>query len=177
MFYLRILMFQVIIWVPSLGGATELTAADCTLLTTTYGIAFEECAHDAEGPTLRQLTAQQRSDHVFFRRGGAALDAEAMSQLDRLVAVLQTEPLRNTCLKLIGYTDSTGTPVANVRLSRERAEAVASYLQDRLRNPAQVTEVVASGSSEGLPDFPSSAPENRRVAFFARSCATASMGR
>jgi outer membrane protein OmpA-like peptidoglycan-associated protein len=63
---------------------------------------------------------------VLFAAGGAALSTEAKRTLDDLVGTLRTHPV---AILIDGYADDyVGAESRNVQLSRERAEAVASYL-------------------------------------------------
>ena len=65
-------------------------------------------------------------DRVSFDTGSATLK-ESQDQLRNVAAILKAYP--NVHLKIGGYTDNTGDPAENMRLSQERAKAVAAQLE------------------------------------------------
>ncbi|MBA1204499.1 OmpA family protein [Pseudomonas capeferrum] len=65
---------------------------------------------------------------VLFDTGRAELKNSASRTLLKLVQFLQLNPRR--IVRIEGYTDSTGTPEDNLKLSRDRAQAVADMLVD-----------------------------------------------
>jgi OOP family OmpA-OmpF porin len=68
-------------------------------------------------------------DHLNFEFATANLTPESLPTLDRVAEVLKAYP--TTEILLEGHTDATGVPVANERLSLERANAVKSALAAR----------------------------------------------
>ncbi|WP_369987315.1 OmpA family protein [Pseudomonas xanthosomatis] len=65
---------------------------------------------------------------VLFDTNQAELKNSASRTVLKLVQFLQLNPRR--IVRIEGYTDSTGTPEDNLRLSRERAQSVADMLVD-----------------------------------------------
>lgn len=65
---------------------------------------------------------------VLFDTGRAELKNSASRTVLKLVQFLQLNPRR--IVRIEGYTDSTGTPEDNLKLSRDRAQAVADMLVD-----------------------------------------------
>jgi len=65
---------------------------------------------------------------VLFDTGRADLKNSASRTVLKLVQFLQLNPRR--VIRIEGYTDSTGTPEDNLKLSRDRAQAVADMLVD-----------------------------------------------
>jgi outer membrane protein OmpA-like peptidoglycan-associated protein len=65
-------------------------------------------------------------DRLLFETGSANLRPESQEQLRNVAAILMAYP--NTQAKIGGYTDNTGDPAANLRLSQERAANVKSSL-------------------------------------------------
>jgi len=65
---------------------------------------------------------------VLFDTGRADLKNSASRTVLKLVQFLQLNPRR--VVRIEGYTDSTGTPEDNLKLSRDRAQAVADMLVD-----------------------------------------------
>jgi outer membrane protein OmpA-like peptidoglycan-associated protein len=72
-------------------------------------------------------------------------------------------------VRVIGHTDSTGSDAINDPLSRQRAESVARYLEDR-GVPSNRVEAVGRGEHEPIADNSSDAgrAKNRRVEIFLR---------
>ncbi|HDS1734560.1 OmpA family protein [Pseudomonas sp. BP8] len=65
---------------------------------------------------------------VLFDTGRADLKSSASRTVLKLVQFLQLNPRR--VVRIEGYTDSTGAPEDNLKLSRDRAQAVADMLVD-----------------------------------------------
>ncbi|ATR82547.1 DUF4398 domain-containing protein [Pseudomonas sp. FFUP_PS_473] len=65
---------------------------------------------------------------VLFDTGRADLKNSANRTVLKLVQFLQLNPKRT--VRIEGYTDSTGTPEDNLKLSRDRAQSVADMLID-----------------------------------------------
>jgi outer membrane protein OmpA-like peptidoglycan-associated protein len=78
-------------------------------------------------------------DRLEFDTGSANLTASSQPQIRNIAAILQCYP--NVTLKFGGYTDNTGDPAANQRLSQARAEnarqAVISQGIDQSRIEAE----------------------------------------
>jgi outer membrane protein OmpA-like peptidoglycan-associated protein len=66
---------------------------------------------------------------VRFNTNKSSLTAEAKANLDKLVPVFKEYP--DTNITIYGYTDITGTPKYNLKLSGERAASVRDYLASR----------------------------------------------
>ncbi len=65
-------------------------------------------------------------DGVTFATGSASINQTFRNTLDQVAASLKQYP--NSIIDVYGYTDSTGSEAFNLRLSQQRADAVASYL-------------------------------------------------
>jgi len=63
---------------------------------------------------------------VLFDTGSANLKPTARERLAKVAGVLIAYP--DMRIEVDGYTDSTGNPMSNERLSQERAASVQSYL-------------------------------------------------
>lgn len=98
--------------------------------------------------------AAQPTDHglvvmlqdVLFDVGRASLREGAQSRIDQLAMVLKNHPERRVMVE--GFTDSTGSSVANLALSRARAEAVRTAL---IARGVEATRVEARGFGEERP--------------------------
>jgi outer membrane protein OmpA-like peptidoglycan-associated protein len=63
---------------------------------------------------------------VFFEERSAALDAPARKAIAEAATLAKDDP--TAAVSLTGYTDSAGSPQADVVLSQQRAQAVADAL-------------------------------------------------
>ena len=94
-----------------------------------------------------------------------------MSDLARIDDFLATGRLDPSRLILIRFADSQGRPAANLKLSKDRAVAVARALQQRGVNAGTVT-----GFGDALPVADNLTEEgrdkNRRVEVFVRAQST-----
>ncbi|MFB4393678.1 MULTISPECIES: OmpA family protein [unclassified Pseudomonas] len=79
---------------------------------------------------------------VLFDTGQADLKNSASRTVLKLVQFLQLNPRR--VVRIEGYTDSTGNPEDNLRLSRDRAQSVADMLVDLGINEKRI-QVVGYG--------------------------------
>ncbi|HVQ54164.1 MAG TPA: OmpA family protein, partial [Thermoanaerobaculia bacterium] len=66
---------------------------------------------------------------ILFDVNKATLKQNTQVALAKLAGIVQVFPRIN--LRIEGYTDSTGSDELNMRLSRERADAVMSFLQSQ----------------------------------------------
>ncbi|MBB5394430.1 OmpA family protein [Mucilaginibacter sp. AK015] len=102
-------------------------------------------------------------NNLEFDLGKATIRARSYPSLDR-VANLLTE--KNFSLKLAGHTDNTGSDALNLRLSKDRAEAIKSYLVSKGANASRIE---ATGYGESQPIATNKTAEgrqqNRRVEF------------
>jgi len=67
-------------------------------------------------------------DRLLFETGSAKLKPESEDQLENVAEILKAYPEVN--VKLGGYTDNTGDPVSNLKLSTDRASSVKKSLTD-----------------------------------------------
>jgi outer membrane protein OmpA-like peptidoglycan-associated protein len=84
---------------------------------------------------------------VSFETGRAALTTESYATLDEIAASLVARP--DVRVEITGHTDNTGSRSTNIRLSRERAQAVRAYLAQRGVAPSRM-EVVGAGPDEPI---------------------------
>lgn len=101
--------------------------------------------------------------NLEFETGKSTIRSTSYSSLDRVAAILIE---KNFSLKLAGHTDNTGSLQTNLRLSKERAEAVKAYLVSKGANPSRIE---ATGYGPNQPIASNSTAEgrqqNRRVEF------------
>ncbi len=67
--------------------------------------------------------------NVYFGTGKSSIGADYFNELNRVVNLMNRYP--NVTARLVGYTDKSGNPAANLKLSQKRSESVASYLRSR----------------------------------------------
>lgn len=100
---------------------------------------------------------------VNFEYASARLTPDARIVLDNLGQALSDAALRDSRFSVAGHTDTRGGDAYNLNLSRQRARAVADYLQRQRGITAQRLLVAGFGRSRLLdPANPESAV-NRRV--------------
>ena len=99
---------------------------------------------------------------VTFETNSASLDSKFFSVLDSVATVLQE--YKSTLVTVAGYTDSTGPPDYNQKLSEKRATTVALYLHGR---GVAKERLAAIGHGEAHPvadnDTAEGRSRNRRV--------------
>jgi OOP family OmpA-OmpF porin len=112
-------------------------------------------------------TAQHPSTNltVMFQSGSADLTPQATVVLDNLGKALTSAQLADYRFKIVGHTDTMGTPAANQSLSEQRADTVKTYLQTKFGVSDARLEAVGDGESDLLVPTPPQTPElqNRRV--------------
>ncbi|MBB1061841.1 OmpA family protein [Marilutibacter spongiae] len=101
-------------------------------------------------------------DGIHFDTGRATLRSESGPALDAAARLMREQPALR--LAVVGHTDSSGDPAANLQLSRQRAGTVLAALVSRGVPAARLS---ASGRGSGMP-VASNATEagralNRRV--------------
>ena len=105
-----------------------------------------------------------KENAVRFDVNKSSLTSQATMNLDKLIPVFKE--YSETNIDIFGYTDSTGKPEYNLKLSKERAESVKNYLvskglvADRLKTTGLGIEdpIATNETVEGK-------SQNRRVEF------------
>ena len=99
---------------------------------------------------------------ILFPTNGTTLSAAAKNQLATFST--QMKDLQDTDITIYGHTDNTGSASVNERISLQRAESVASYLQSRGINASRIH---SEGKSFNNPvadnDTAEGRAKNRRV--------------
>jgi len=102
-------------------------------------------------------------DRLNFATGSATILPESQEQLNNIAAVLKAYP--NVNVKIGGYTDNTGDPAANRKLSQHRADAVRQAV---IGKGIGARRMVAEGYGSDHPVGDNSTEEgraqNRRIA-------------
>jgi outer membrane protein OmpA-like peptidoglycan-associated protein len=114
--------------------------------------------------------AVQSSNFVFFPEGGSQLDPPAEDKLRALAMLLNARRYLDTCIQLIGHSDSIGSESANSELSQKRVvrvrDALASLIEDGERRIA----ILHFGETSPLTALRSDNSWNRRVEIRAKRC-------
>lgn len=101
--------------------------------------------------------------NLEFDLGKATIRAKSYATLNKVAALLIE---KNFSLKLAGHTDNTGSMALNLRLSKERAEAIKAYL---VSQGANASRIEATGYGPNQPIASNKTAEgrqkNRRVEF------------
>jgi len=102
-------------------------------------------------------------DRLLFNTGAATLQPSSQDQLQNMANILKAYP--NIHVKIGGYTDNTGDPAANQKLSSDRAYNVRSEL---IRLGVPESQLTSEGYGEQHPVADNSTEEgrakNRRIA-------------
>jgi outer membrane protein OmpA-like peptidoglycan-associated protein len=102
-------------------------------------------------------------DRVHFETNSSQIDPDAEAQAKNVSDILKAYP--HAVAKIGGYTDSTGSDAANLRLSRSRAESARASVE---HNGLEATRVTADGFGSKDPVASNSTDDgkaqNRRVA-------------
>jgi outer membrane protein OmpA-like peptidoglycan-associated protein len=99
---------------------------------------------------------------VLFETGKYALSTDAQLKLAKLSGIIQAHPGLNLAIE--GYTDNTGSPEFNMKLSQQRADAVRQFLITQGLAPETITSM-GMGQANPIADNSTAAGRklNRRV--------------
>lgn len=101
--------------------------------------------------------------NLEFDLGKATIKEKSYETLNRVAGLLVQ---KNFSLKLAGHTDNTGSSSVNMKLSKDRAEAVKAYLVAQGANASRI-EATGYGSTQPITTNKTAAgrQKNRRVEF------------
>jgi outer membrane protein OmpA-like peptidoglycan-associated protein len=99
---------------------------------------------------------------VLFESGKFALSTDAQLKLAKLSGIIQAHPGLNLAIE--GYTDNTGTPEFNLKLSQQRSDAVRAFLISQGLAPDTISST-GMGQASPVADNATAAgrKQNRRV--------------
>ena len=135
------------------AGPVRLAVSDTFLITERSGSIRQACAEEATN-----AAAPCPLPMILFPLGSTEPEPGQTDQLISGLRHCQVSP--TTPLAVTGHTCSLGTETANLRLSRLRAERVASLLRDRGYTVAAVS---GNGANEPVSTNPTKRHLNRRV--------------
>lgn len=101
--------------------------------------------------------------NLEFDLGKSTIRDHSLPSLDRVAQLLVD---KNFSLKLAGHTDNTGSSELNMRLSKDRAEAIKAYLVSKGANASRI-EATGYGQTQPIATNKTAAGRqaNRRVEF------------
>jgi len=94
---------------------------------------------------------------VLFETAKYKLSTDAQLKLAKLSGIIQAHP--GLSLTIEGYTDTTGTPDFNLKLSQQRADAVRDFLISQGLTPDTIT---ANGLGQDHPVADNATAEGRK---------------
>ena len=103
-------------------------------------------------------------NNILFETGKSVLAAGSYTELGRLLNIMLDNP--KIRIEISGHTDNTGNQQTNLKLSEQRALAVAQYLGKKGVDPSR-TDYKGYGSLQPVADntTPQGRARNRRVEF------------
>ena len=135
------------------SGPVRLAVSDTFLITGTSGSIRQACAEEATN-----AAAPCPLPVILFPLGSAEPESGETDQL--LTGLHHCQVSQTTPLSVTGHTCNLGTEAANLRLSRLRAERVATLLRD---HGYTVATVSGKGATEPVSTNPTKRHLNRRV--------------
>lgn len=115
---------------------------------------------------------REATTYVLFETGAILLKSpESFQQLDAAGKAFQKAmemgKVDKWVIEITGHTDNVGTPDANTRLSKERAESVRDYLLKTYGLPQNLLIAKGMGATQPIAsnDTPEGREKNRRVVF------------
>lgn len=123
-------------------------------------------ANAPQGYSALSTNGDRLSVDFRFRTGSSQLDTKAVDDINRVATSLDQQ-YRGRSVILVGFADNTGSPAANVTLSKERAQAVAGLMTSR---GVSVASSIGLGDAMPVADngTPDGREKNRRVEVWLR---------
>lgn len=135
-----------------------------SLIALTLALSSFGCAHEAPRKLTQASVTAVRLDEAIrskcnttsavtpvFEFSSSELSSEAKDTLDTVATCFATGPLKDKSLRVIGFTDPTGTRALNYELGMERAQTVALFLEKHGIKRAQLL-VTSRGEEGASPD-------------------------
>ena len=121
------------------------------------------CPKPVEAPKVKEIKhGRLILKGVEFKGSSADLTPESFQKLDDVFESLKAYP--GTKIEICGYTDNTGNPAANKKISLRRAETVRAYLILRGIDSSRIT-AVGKGAEDPITNntTPEGRAFNRRI--------------
>ena len=141
---------------PGTTSGTIVDGAGCTLPERKPDVKVYVTEEDRK-------VVREAISNLEFDLGKSTIRDHSFPSLDRVANLLVS---KNFSLKLAGHTDNTGSPALNLRLSKERAEAIRQYLSSKGANASRI-EATGYGQNQPIATNKTAAgrQQNRRVEF------------
>ena len=121
----------------------------CTCNEQTHEIKDKKCVKkSAPQPVAKPIVITLPADSLF-ELGKDVISKTAKPALDKFIADMKTNGIKNCKLTINGYTDGTGSTKFNQTLSENRANAVKKYLTDNGPDTFDAANITTSGMGEG----------------------------
>jgi OOP family OmpA-OmpF porin len=143
---------------PGTTSGTVVDGSGCPLVTPAPVVRERVIVTEADRQVVRQAIK-----NLEFDLGKATIREKSFPTLDRVADLLVQ---KNFSLKLAGHTDNTGSMATNLRLSKDRAEAIKAYLVSKGANASRI-EATGYGPNQPIASNKTAAgrQQNRRVEF------------
>lgn len=117
--------------------------------------------YKAPAPSAVPIATQHRA--IYFETNSAAMSLDSRAVVDEIAGFMRA--YGNTVVDIEGNTDATGARGYNVSLSRQRADTVKSYLQEKYGFPPSRMRTVGNGPDRPIDtnDTPEGREKNRRT--------------
>lgn len=125
-----------------------------------FNIALQS---DGLPPVAESDETKEQHFNIYFEVDDYSLSADAQSQLNNVIHILQTEP--GWVVEVIGYTDNQGGSAYNNILSGLRAEAVKAYFKNK---GIQKVNIRTEGRGAVPNSYAANNPQDRRVEIIIR---------
>lgn len=111
-----------------------------------------------------ELDQVVRINNIFFDGNTATLKSESFPELNRLVEFFKLN--KKIEIEIAGHTDNSGKPEELIKLSQDRAQAIADYLISKKIDKKRIT-VVGYGDTQpiGFNNNDEGKEMNRRIEF------------
>lgn len=134
------------------------------------GVTLAGAQHNSE--TSKTFNATTESDMsaeaisskkvtISFRSGEYMLDENSMQIIDLQFTGI-AKAFANSKIRIEGNTDNVGSRLANISLSKKRAQSVANYLISKYNMPANRFIIVGNGPDKPIPGFENNDTEESR---------------
>lgn len=141
---------------PNTPAGTKVDSSGCPIIVRKPYVKVVITAQDKQ-------IAYDAARYLVFNGKTATINDSSFTTLDKLAQLLTN---KNLILKLDGYTDNRGNPNVNRKLSKDRADAVKTYLVKKGVNASRI-EAFGYGSAEPVASNKTAEGRalNRRVEF------------
>lgn len=143
---------------PNTPANTVVDGSGCPLKTPTQIIKEKIVVTEAD-----RRIVDEAIKNLEFDLGKSTIRPSSYATLDKVAALLVE---KDFSLKLAGHTDNTGSMALNLKLSKDRAEAIKAYLVSKGANPSRI-EATGYGPNQPIADNKTAEgrQQNRRVEF------------